>query len=141
MPETNCPQLRALADREIASLCLSCRNRAGCADAVTLELAERFTPPDARRVYIVAECDGYEEDPDMKDAPTRGNLGPRLFQAGVTDRCSSCPSPTKSGCLTRDVLDRVSQASIVRGGWVRPQVVCCDMSQALHQISEPAAEK
>lgn len=141
MPETNCPQLRALADRGIASLCLSCRNRAGCADAVALELAERFTPPEAWRVYIVAECGGYEEVPGMKDAPTRGNIGPQLFQAGVTDRCSGCLSSTKASCLTRDALDRVSRASIVRGGWVRPQVVCCDMSQALHQISDPAAGK
>ncbi|TSC84221.1 MAG: hypothetical protein G01um101413_516 [Parcubacteria group bacterium Gr01-1014_13] len=143
--EETCQNIKSLKEHKIQSLCKSCRNELGCAYHMASDLIGEFKTPGVRQEHIIKTCFSYQKlrifshrgeefDPTK---PTIGNLQPQLFNAEVKDLCACCPSEMKGDCTRHRHLNDLANTSYMAGTWVEGQVVCCNQSERLYQISEP----
>ena len=134
-------QTKKLAEADITSLCFTCKWRSGCAFSGWSEMIGEEQEPGVHRLHIIAECSDYAADRSADD-PTYGNLRPQLWQAGIRDLCSGCPSAEGRDCRRHQQLEAMTARS--RGGdqWVKAAMICCASTEdRLYQIAEPQAAK
>ncbi len=145
MSEEKCGNIKSLDAFNIRSLCETCRHSHGCGYRFASDLIGELKTPGVRQEHIIVECHLYEkyktidtlgiELPD--DHPVVGSLRPYLWEANVKDVCACCPSEVKDGCERHKRLDDLADTSWAAETWVQGQVVCCNQSERLYQISEP----
>ncbi len=145
--EETCGNIKSLKAFKILSLCLSCKNYSGCGYRLASDLIGKIKLPGVRQEHIITACFSYQkvrtfnhrtgEEVFNKHLPVVGNLQPQLWEASVKNLCSSCPSEVKGGCERHKDIDNLAAASHHANTWVEAQVVCCNQSERLYQISEP----
>jgi hypothetical protein len=143
--EETCGNIKSLAVNKIQSLCKTCRNELSCPYHLASDLIGELKTPGVRQQHIIKACFLYQkvrvvsfrgEEFDTP-GPVVGNLQPQLFQAEVKDLCGCCPIEIKHDCTRHRHLNDLANTSHVAGTWVEGQVVCCNQSERLYQISEP----
>ena len=147
MSEETCANIKTIQANKIKALCETCRYGRGCGYQLASDLIRRLKTPGVRQEHLIVEChlyrkvrvvDGENGNEIETEYPEVGSLRPRLWDAQIADPCATCPSDVKGGCERHARIQDLASASFIAKTWVQAQVVCCNQSGRLYQISEPS---
>ncbi len=145
-PEETCGNIKSLNAFNIKSLCHTCSNKLMCPYEFASNLIGEMKTPGMRQEHIIIDCHSYKKQKLINtpggeeiatNFPVIGSLRPRLWEASVEDLCRKCPPEVKNDCVRHQRLDNLTDISVSAGTWIQAQVVCCNQSERLYQISEP----
>lgn len=146
MSEEKCHNIKSLKTFNIESLCYTCERQLRCAFQLASDLISQLSVSGVRQEHIIVECHLYERLKSWSlsdgkelpnDFPTVGSLRPFLWDASIIDLCPCCPAELKDGCQRHKLLADLASTSLGANTWVQGQVVCCNQTERLYQISEP----
>lgn len=132
--EESCANTKALKESKIKSLCLTCTKKDTCLKKLASDFIAKIDEASGiDKAHLTKVCFDYkmvrtydrageEQNPEHD---VFGNLSPRLYEAKIEDRCTTCPPFVKSNCQRRQGLDMVTDIAQKSGTWVEFQVFHC----------------